>query len=108
MSASDDPPVSATQSVKSVGGGIGTACWAEGAVPVTVSGGIGGAAESVEDGAATGGAVPALDWAGVSGAAATPIDNRMVGNQGNKRFIAGVQVVQLPPFYSGPSRDARY
>src|SRR5580692_3049167 len=95
MSASDDPPVSATQSVKSVGAGIGTACWAEGAVPVTVSGGIGGAAESAEDGAGAGGAVPALDWAGASGAAARLINNRMVGSQGNKRFIAGVQVEQL-------------
>src|ERR1700721_2128666 len=90
MSASDDPPVSATQSVKSVGAGIGTACWAEGAVPVTVSGGIGGAAESAEDGA-----VPVLGWARASGAAARPINNRMVGNQGNKRFIAGVQIEQL-------------
>src|SRR5580693_9139439 len=93
MSVSDDPPVSAIQSVKSVGAGIGTACWAEGAVPVTVSGGIGGAVESAEVGAGAGGAAPA--WADASGAAAKPINNRMAGSQGNKRFIAGVQVEQL-------------
>ena len=79
-----------------MGAGIGTACWAEGAVPVTVSGGIGGAAESWEGGAV---AAPPLDpaftaelpaWAMASdGAAARPSDNRMAGSA-SESFMAVV------------------